>query len=324
MKISEHFMENFYDIKDPKGRSFSNQWTAINLEKILTWNRKSHSTPYLSEIKRGVYFCTGMTKNTMYRPTLTKLICNKYAKCGYVLDPCCGWGGRMMGTVASGANYIGFEPNTKTYNNLLKIVSFLGIEHLVQIYNDVAENIHKYDVVLKFRFDGCVLTTSGNLQFLDFDENEVIMPDRGVCVENQIIGYKTGIGHNVKIENKNYIIGDCFFYGSHSSRLLHKIYYSLENLINKNKTCLPESIVGHFLIDNGIKIKNQKIIDFIIRKKINPLEMTNELNYLIKNNVTKFCVPDPAKNVVTKKDKNVSIKSRPYVFSDALNVKRQV
>ena len=209
------------------------------------------------------------------------------------------------------------------YTNLVKMTSSWRyvIEEL-ENYEKI-KNI-KYDVVLKFRFDGCVLTTSGNLQFLDFDENEVIMPDRGVCVENQIIGYKTGIGHNVKIENKNYIIGDCFFYGSHSSRLLHKIYYSLENLINKNKTCLPESIVGHFLIDNGIKIKNQKIIDFIIRKKINPLEMTNELNYLIKNNVTKFCVPDPAKNNVTKKDKNVSIKSRPYVFSDALNVKRQV
>lgn len=146
MKISEHFMDNFYDIKDPKGRSFSNQWTSSNLQKILVWNRKSHSTPYLSEIKRGIYFCTGMTKNTMYRPTLAKLICNKYAKCGYVLDPCCGWGGRMMGTVASGAYYIGFEPNTKTYNNLMKMVSFLGIQHLVQIYNDVAENIHKYDL----------------------------------------------------------------------------------------------------------------------------------------------------------------------------------
>ena len=168
------------------------------------------------------------------------------------------------------------------YTNLVKMTSSWRyvIEEL-ENYEKI-KNI-KYDVVLKFRFDGCVLTTSGNLQFLDFDENEVIMPDRGVCVENQIIGYKTGIGHNVKIENKNYVIGDCFFYGSHSSRLLHKIYYSLENLINKNKTCLPESIVGHFLIDNGIKIKNQKIIDFIIRKKINPLEMTNELNYLIKN-----------------------------------------
>lgn len=146
MKISEHFMDNFYDIKDPKGRSFSNQWTSSNLQKILVWNRKSHSTPYLSEIKRGIYFCTGMTKNTMYRPTLAKLICNKYAKCGYVLDPCCGWGGRMMGTVASGAHYIGFEPNTKTYNNLLEIVSFLGIQHLVTIHNDIAENIHNYDL----------------------------------------------------------------------------------------------------------------------------------------------------------------------------------
>ena len=92
MKLCEHFMDNFWDIKNSKGKSFSNQWTFDILKKVLIWNRKSHSTPYLSEIKRGIYFCSGLTKNTMFRPGLAKLIANKYANGQYVLDPCAGWG----------------------------------------------------------------------------------------------------------------------------------------------------------------------------------------------------------------------------------------
>jgi hypothetical protein len=144
MKISEHFMDNFWCIKNSKGKSFANQWTYENLKKVLAWNRKSHSTPYLSEIRRGIYFCTGMTKSTMYRPSLTKTIVKRY-NATVVLDPCCGWGGRMLGSVAAGANYVGFEPNTVTYANLLKIVNFLDISKSVTIYNDVAENMNKYD-----------------------------------------------------------------------------------------------------------------------------------------------------------------------------------
>jgi 16S rRNA G966 N2-methylase RsmD len=145
MKICEHFMDNFWEIKDSKGRSFINQWNSDNLIKVLKWNRKSHSTPYISEIRRGIYFCTGMTKSTMFRPFLSKLIVDKYAKNSIVLDPCAGWGGRMIGTIAAGAYYVGFEPNTKTYNNLLRIIDYLNLKGKVTLYNDVAENIDKYD-----------------------------------------------------------------------------------------------------------------------------------------------------------------------------------
>ena len=40
----------------------------------MRWNRKSHSTPYLSEIKRGIYFNFGLPKSTMYRPQMAKMI----------------------------------------------------------------------------------------------------------------------------------------------------------------------------------------------------------------------------------------------------------
>lgn len=145
MKLCEQFFPNFYDIEDNKGKSFRNQWTQENLIKILKWNRKSHSTPYLSELKRGIYFCCGMTKNTMYRPQMAKMICDYY-KPQIVLDPCAGWGGRMMGTVSSGSTYIAFEPNTKTYNNLLSLIEFLNISEKVRIINDDALNMLEYDI----------------------------------------------------------------------------------------------------------------------------------------------------------------------------------
>lgn len=144
MKLCEHFFPNFYDIENSKGESFSNLWKKQNLIKILRWNRKSHSTPYLTELKRGVYFCLGLTKNTMYRPQIAKLICNRF-KPRVVLDPCAGWGGRMLGVTSSGAKYIAFEPNTKTFKHLNKLAEFCGIQHQVHLICDDALNMPKYD-----------------------------------------------------------------------------------------------------------------------------------------------------------------------------------
>ena len=145
MKLSEHYCPNFYDIESSTGTSFKSLWTSTNLEKILRWNRKSHSTPYLSELKRGIYFCCGLTKNTMYRPQMMKLACMKY-KPEIVLDPCAGWGGRMLGAVSYGVRYIAFEPNTTTYNNLMNMASFLGIQHKVTLICDDARNMKKYNL----------------------------------------------------------------------------------------------------------------------------------------------------------------------------------
>jgi hypothetical protein len=145
MKLCEHYFPNFYDIENNKGKSFSNSWTADNLEKILRWNRKSHSTPYLSEIKRGIYFCCGLTKNTMYRPQMAKLLCIHH-KPKIVFDPCAGWGGRMLGVVSSGANYIAFEPNTETYTGLMEIVKFLNIQDKVTLICDDALKMNAYSL----------------------------------------------------------------------------------------------------------------------------------------------------------------------------------
>lgn len=149
MKLCEHFFPNYFKIKNNKGVSFENSWTKENLVKVLKWNRKSHSTPYLSELRRGIYFCCGLTKNTMYRPHLAKSICfrqNLTISNPVVLDPCCGWGGRLLGTLAKNQKYIGFEPNEETFENLNRMLSFLNIDKSrYQLYCDGAENIPNYD-----------------------------------------------------------------------------------------------------------------------------------------------------------------------------------
>lgn len=145
MKLCEQFFPNFYDIADNKGNTFKTMWRKDNLIKIFRWNRKSHSTPYLSELKRGIYFCCGMTKSTMYRPQMSKMICDTYSP-KIVLDPCMGWGGRLLGAVASGAHYIGFDPNTETFNNLKRMVEFLNITDKVTLICDDAMNMNNYDL----------------------------------------------------------------------------------------------------------------------------------------------------------------------------------
>jgi 16S rRNA G966 N2-methylase RsmD len=145
MKLCEHFFPNFFDIENKDGNSFKSLWKADKLEKVLRWNRKSHSTPYLSELRRGIYFNYKLAKSTMYRPQMAKMVVtNLGAK--RVLDPCAGWAGRMLGCVAAGAEYVAFEPNTETYESLLKLIKFLGIEDKVRIIKDSALEMDKYDI----------------------------------------------------------------------------------------------------------------------------------------------------------------------------------
>lgn len=145
MKLCEHFFPNFYDIEDKKGNSFAALWTPNNLEKVLRWNRKSHSTPYLSEIKRGIYFNFGLPKSTMYRPQMAKMVAaNLHAT--RVLDPCAGWGGRLLGSLATGATYTAFEPNTHTYEYLQRLIHFLNVHDRATIHCDSALHMERYAI----------------------------------------------------------------------------------------------------------------------------------------------------------------------------------
>jgi len=122
-KILDHFMTHFYDVKNYKGVSVRDLFTQESLEKALMQNLQMHSTPYVSEIRRMIVMTGGLGNVTKYRTVTSKAIVQFFGA-KRVLDPCCGWGGRMLGTLAAAKDtvYVGCEPDPNTAKGLRGIL----------------------------------------------------------------------------------------------------------------------------------------------------------------------------------------------------------
>ena len=156
LKLCQHFFPNFWDIKSSKGVSFSDCWeNPVLMENVLEWGRSGMSKLWLSWIRRAVFMRAGLPNSSFYRPHFSRqIILNTKIKDGLLFDPCAGWGGRMLGTVSAGWNYVACEPNIETYDNLMRLVDFLEIQNNVTIHNIPAEDFDyesldgKVDVIL--------------------------------------------------------------------------------------------------------------------------------------------------------------------------------
>lgn len=137
LKICQHFCKNFFDITTRNGKSFHQVWNdPVLMDKVRTWGLEKMSALYLSWIRRAVYMASGMHNPSFFRPHIAKQIILSTGKVqGVLFDPCAGWGGRMLGTVAAGWHYISCEPNKQTYDHLMEIVKFLDIGNFVTLHN---------------------------------------------------------------------------------------------------------------------------------------------------------------------------------------------
>ena len=62
-----------------------------------------------------------------FKPWIAKHIYDKYlGNDGVVIDPCCGWGGRLMGISGSNIKYIGYDINPLSINSHQELAKFLG------------------------------------------------------------------------------------------------------------------------------------------------------------------------------------------------------
>lgn len=181
LKLSQHFCKNFFDIETKNGKSFAKVWKdPIIMDKVRLWGLEKMSGLYMSWIRRAVYMASGMHNPSFYRPHLAKQIIidtNKFR--GTLFDPCAGWGGRMLGTVAAGWEYIACEPNITTYNHLLEIIDFLGISNVVTLHNIPYEDfsinsLSDIDVVLTSPpyFDLEIYDSTTNQSYVKFNSQE--------------------------------------------------------------------------------------------------------------------------------------------------------
>ena len=91
------------------------------LARVTRWREGSVKDLLYSNLHVGV---NGIQCVYEFRPHIARNIYLDF-KAKRILDPCAGWGGRMLGAASIGAFYHGFEPSTKTYNGLLKLGEFL-------------------------------------------------------------------------------------------------------------------------------------------------------------------------------------------------------
>lgn len=141
-KLLDHYMRHFYDVANHTGRSvrqLASDPTAI--ARALLSNVAMHSTPYKSELRRMLTMTAGMSNVTKYRAVTAKAVVS-YFGATRVLDPCIGWGGRMLGTLAAGptTQFTGCEPDSRTWAGLCAIRDELpGAASRVSLLNAPAE-----------------------------------------------------------------------------------------------------------------------------------------------------------------------------------------
>lgn len=123
-KILDHHMSHFWNVRDHTGKSVRSCITVPVLEKALWQNLRNHSTPYSSEIRREIINTQGLTSVTKYRAPVAKTIVSIFGA-KRVFDPCAGWGGRMLGTLAAAPDttYTGCEPDPETAAGLRAILA---------------------------------------------------------------------------------------------------------------------------------------------------------------------------------------------------------
>lgn len=127
--IFKHFMPHMVEAKY-RGvspiKTFDNYQMFLKVIEYTLKRNKSILPDYIYESL--IYFNGGVVG---FPCTVAKAIVTKFTnKDDIVVDPCAGWGGRLLGTKACDRQYFGFEPWEKTYVCLNEMSKFLNLTNV--------------------------------------------------------------------------------------------------------------------------------------------------------------------------------------------------
>lgn len=129
--LYKHFMPHMSEAKyrnvSPK-QTFDSFSTFFTVLEYTLKSKKSILPDFVHD--NLVHFNGGVVG---FPCSVAKAITERYCPVGgSVVDPCAGWGGRLLGVSSSGRFYYGFEPWDKTYDGLTRIISHFGLNSSVQ------------------------------------------------------------------------------------------------------------------------------------------------------------------------------------------------
>lgn len=125
LELCEAFFPNIYECKRRGNLSPVEMWRDDNFLRRLVLNRLNHADRLSNaSIRTGVKLLSKAVTN--FKPGIAKYFYKTYATNGRVFDYSCGFGSRMLAAMSLDMEYVGCEPNLKTYNNLNKFGVFLS------------------------------------------------------------------------------------------------------------------------------------------------------------------------------------------------------
>lgn len=116
---------SIYESLSDKGNEFYTE-KIDGMSRLFLYNLEQGVTnPFYHTIQRGY---NGVAYVNEFPPFVARQIYQKYSnnKSRTILDPCAGWGGRMIGAASlENSRYVACEPSVETYNGLLKLGNWL-------------------------------------------------------------------------------------------------------------------------------------------------------------------------------------------------------
>ena len=125
--IFKHFMLHMVEAKFRQISPLEVFNNYMQLRSVLEYTLKLRK-PILPDFVYDnlIYFNGGVVG---FPCSVAKAIADKYCiENGLIVDPCSGWGGRLLGSVNSGKRYIGFDAWEKTVTCSEKIIEFFKID----------------------------------------------------------------------------------------------------------------------------------------------------------------------------------------------------
>ena len=126
-------MEIFHD--DDKFKSTIRKCWKWSTTTYKGQNEESKNIMHENRLRQSIKIYTGTQSVSNFRPTAAKLIYEKFGG-DTIWDMSCGWGGRLIGFLASSRKkYIGTEPSSLTFEGLEKIKKdFFYLEKSVELH----------------------------------------------------------------------------------------------------------------------------------------------------------------------------------------------
>lgn len=137
------YFPHWVKVSTPSSESLEDAW--LDDDKLRTLMRKVLRYCKTYKTERGHWhsnrvrqlakvYCAKQSPSN-FRPTVAKLLMDTYGHGGAVYDPCGGWGGRMMGFLASGCTrYTCCEPSTLSAKGLRELAqTFAYVDKRVEV-----------------------------------------------------------------------------------------------------------------------------------------------------------------------------------------------